>query len=1100
MHSSKLTGLIVAMMCSCPWPAAAAQDELERNFAVPPDSAKPSVYWWWLYNRVDRAGITRDLEAFKAQGIHGVNLICTGGYAGAEPLPGVEFLGDEWRALFRHAVREAARLDLELGFNLAGGWVMIGPWVTPDHAMKKLVQSEIVVRGPRQLAQQLPPPEVVDGYYHDVWVQAFPQQAGKPLDPQAAIDLTDQLQPNGQLEWDVPAGEWLILRTGYTLTGSRWDYYPKGDTFKGGEGYQIDYLSTAALDDHFNHLGTLVLDEAQKAGGRLAYLWSDSWECGKLTWTQDFPEQFQRFRGYDLKAYLPALAGHTVVNAEVSARFRADFDRTIQDCVAENFYGHFAELCHQHGVEMRNEAAGPNNLPPMDSLKNLGRCDVPAGEFWVNGYAQYPGGYNLNLKQTASAAHTYGLRRAQAEAFTQQEPHKTHWYYGPADMKPFGDSAFCEGINVFMLHEATCQPPADGKPGYEFCAGQHWTPNITWWDQSAPFFAYLARCQYLLQQGWFVGDVCYYLGEQPPIVAPPKHDDPALGRGYDCDYCNAEVLLNRMSVKDGRIVLPDGMSYRLLVLQNCTTTSPDIARRMGGELGLTITSAPSTGMSVEVARKIRELVRAGATVLGPPPESAAGLKDYPACDQEVKSIASEVWGDCDGRTRTEHRFGQGRVIWGQTPHEVLRAGGVPPDFTYAAQDVSTPRAAWIWHAPDGNDPPAGERRFQLEITIPQHRELVSANVGLTADNAFQLQVNGAQAIRGDNWAQLYFADLKPMLRPGTNTLLIRATNSAPGPAGLLVAGRVEFDNGDVLTLDSRREHWLSSTDGDSWQPVREVSEYGAAPWGDIGAYAAPLDFIHRTTGDAEIYFVANRTAQTQAHTCSFRVTDRQPEIWDPLTGRHRAAPAFAQTEGRTQVPLEFAPHGSMFVVFRRPVTAQRLAEPPVNFPARVPVRLLSGPWTVHFDPAWGGPASVEFPELSSWTARPEPGIKYYSGKATYCQTFDLPAQEYTPGTGRLYLDLGNVRHVAQVRLNGRDLGILWTAPWRVDITAAVKPLGNQLEIDAINLWVNRVVGDLNLPKEQRLTRTHDVFRFNMTAKDTPLVESGLLGPVMLLRE
>ena len=956
---SRWMGILVAVFLALGLIACEpAASTLERGFVHPPDSAKPRVYWWWLFNRVDKAGITRDLEEFKAKGINGVNLICTGGYAGKEPLPGVAFLGPEWRELFRHAVREAARLKIEIGFNLAGGWVMIGPWVTPDKAMKKVVQSELKVRGPGKFRGALPPPAVVDGYYKDVWVQAFQEGRDKTIDPRTIVDVSDRLKADGRFDWDVPAGDWTILRTGYTLTGSRWDPYPKGDTFAEGAGYQIDYLDPAALDDHFDHLGKLVLDEAAKAGGRLDYLWSDSWECGKLTWTRDFPAQFLRFRGYDLKPYLPALSGHTVVNAEVTARFKEDFDRTVEDGLAENFYGHFAELCRQRGIRMGSEAAGPGDLPPMDSLKNLGRCDLPAGEFWVNGHFNFPGGYNanpsmrLNLKQTASAAHIYGRPQAMAESFTQQERDRTHWSLSPADLKPYVDTAFGEGINAIMLHQATCQPPSDGKPGYEFCAGQHWNANSTWWEQSPAFFTYLSRCQYMLQQGVFAADVCYELGDRPPVIAPPKAEDPALGPGYDFDYANTEVLLNRMSTAGGRIVLPDGLSYRLLVLQNCTSPSAETSKMIGDALSLSVSPVPSRAMTVEAVRKIRDLVRGGATVVGPKPLKASGLKDYPRCDDEVRSIADEIWGDCDGQTRTEHRFGQGRVIWGRTPGEILAGDGVPPDF-----------------------------------------------------------------------------------------------------AAVLASGK-----------------------------------------------PAGLDFIHRTAAGTDIYFVSNRNGRPVACECAFRIAGRQPEIWDPVSGDVRDAAAFCRDGGRTVVPLEFAPMQSLFVVFRKPIDAGATGTAPRNFPRLVTAQEIAGGWKVGFDPRWGGPAAAEFPELVSWTRRPEDGIKFYSGKATYHKTFDWEPGAPDKRKTRLFLDLGAVRNVAEVRLNGISLGVLWTAPWRVEITGAVKPTGNILDIDIVNLWANRVIGDLNLPKEKRVTVTHDVFRFDMITKTTSLLDSGLLGPVTILRE
>jgi len=970
MISSKLRLAILFIVIILSYVSAEGQDldSLRSSFISPPDYAKPRVYWWWLFNRVDKEGITRDLEEFKAKGISGVNLICTGGYAGKAPLLGVKYQSPEWWELFRYAVKEATRLNIEFGFNLsAGGWTMEGPWVTKDNAMKKVVSAELSVSGPTKFSGKLPQPETVDGYYHDIWVQAFRVLGDtKNIDPSSVIDLTDRLKPDGQLDWDVPKGQWVILRNGYTLTGhlwSKWYAYPaapQADTFEGGDGFEIDYLNKASLDDHFEHLGRLVLDEAKEAGGHLAYLWSDSWECGKFTWTQDFPNQFKRFRGYDLKPYMPVLAGYTVINAEVSARFREDFDRTIQDCISENFYGHFMELSHQNGVKVGNEAGGPNDIPPPDALKNLGYCDIPAGEFWVNGHRKAKNGYNsdrslrLNLKQTATAAHIYGKREAMAEAFTMMDGDATHWSLGPADLKPYANDAFCEGINRFMLHQATCQPPSDGKPGYEFCAGQHFTPNITWWEQSPAFFTWLSRCQYMLQKGTFVADVCFYLGERPPTLAPPKYIVPSLGPGYDCDYSNSDVLLNRMSVRNGRIVLPDGMSYHLLVLQNCTSPSQEICDKVGVYQKLSVSSVPSTEMSVGVIKKLRELILAGATVVGPPPEKAVGLKNYSECDEQLRKIAAEIWGDLDGKTHTERKFGKGRVIWGKTPREILLADGVTPDFAFTGQ----------------------------------------------------------------------------------------------------------------------------------------------------AANPEQFDYIHRTVGDAEIYFVINRTNQPEKRDFTFRITGKQPEIWNVVTGEIRKANAFEQANGSTTINLNLDRFDSYFIVFRKSAPVDAGKSNKTNFPELKELTELSGSWKISFDPKWGGPDTVTFPKLVSWTDRPEEGIKYYSGKATYKKTFDLGLEtdgnkKAIPGTGRLFLDLGELKDVAEVRLNGKKLGTLWCAPWRVEITEAVKPTGNLLEIDVINLWANRVIGDLSLPVKNRYTTTHDGFRFDFLAKKTPLLRSGLFGPVKI---
>ena len=253
-------------------------------------------------------------------------------------------------------------------------------------------------------------------------------------------------------------------------------------------------MNPSSFDDHFKHLGEAVLkDTGPLVGKTLTFLWTDSFEAGNLTWTQAFPAQFLKYRGYDLKPYLPVLSGYVVDNAEVTARFKADLGRTIMDCLADNCWGRFAKVCHEHGLKMGSEASSLfNGPPPMDGLKNLGRCDIPSGELWAEYTYKYPkrlDGYNFNCKQTASAAHIYGKKQALAEAFTTQGSDTTiHWGLGPSDLKPFADIAFCEGINHLMLHEVTCLRPKDGKPGYELCAGTHFSPNITWWQPIWSFF------------------------------------------------------------------------------------------------------------------------------------------------------------------------------------------------------------------------------------------------------------------------------------------------------------------------------------------------------------------------------------------------------------------------------------------------------------------------------------------------------------------------------------------------------------------------------------------------------------------------------------
>jgi len=936
---------------------ARGADQLERGFSNPPAAAKPWAYWWWLDSFATKEGITKDLEEMRRQGIAGA-LVFDAGEGRGSPV-GPVFMSDAWRELFKHALREAARLKLDLSVNLCSGWDAGGTWVTPEHAAKSLVWSATTVRGPGAIDQALPQPAVTNDYYRDVAVVAFPDRAeaqdapklkywerkaarvflrGLPetLDEEDAavpgeeacasrqvLDLSSRTDASGRLRWNAPEGTWTVLRFGYTLLGARTKCVSPG-----AQGLEIDFFSAKAMDAHFAETGAkLIADAGSLAGKTLKYVHDDSYEVEgarglQPTWTPEFRAEFLARRGYDLLPYLPVLAGRIIESREVANRFLWDYRRTIGDLFAANHYRRLRELAQRHGLGTHPESGGPFWLN-IDGLECAGINDIPMGEFWKrapepNGPIAWTNNYHIcdTVRQAASAAHIYGKRLCQAEAFTTMGP---NWEEDLFDFKDVGDRAFCAGLTRNVLCFYVHQGRLDVKPGYQWeAAGTHFDRNVTWWDQIHGWLKYLARCQFLLQQGRFVADLCYFYGEDVPNYVPAKtHMRPPLPAGYDCDTINADALLHRLSVKDGRLALPDGMSYRLLVLPQRRAMSPP------------------------VLRKIKALVEAGATVVGPKPERAPGLTGYPQCDMEVKQLAGELWGDVDGQQVKERKFGQGRVACGPTLAEILATLAVPPDFE----------------------------------------------------------------CRG-------------------------------------------------------------------------------------GAADVQLDFIHRSSKAAEIYFVSNQQNRPEQAQCLFRVAGKQPELWDAVTGERRDATDFRQEGGRTVVPLEFAARQSWFVIFRKPASPPPLGR--ANFPVLTSVGELSGPWTVQFDPKWGGPESVVFERLEDWTKRAEPGIRYYSGKATYTKTFDLPAAARAPGQ-RLYLDLGKVKNVAEVRLNEKYLGVVWCAPWRVELTGCARATGNQLQIAVVNLWPNRLIGDAALPPGQRFTVTN-VKKFT---KDSPLLESGLLGPVVL---
>ena len=385
---------------------------------------------------------------------------------------------------------------------------------------------------------------------------------------------------DGRITWDVPAGKWLLLRFGHTTTGV--ENHPAPGA---GLGLECDKLSKEAAEAHFNALmGKLIADAGPLAGqGRtLVSTHIDSWETGSQNWTPRMREEFRTRRGYDLLPLLPVLTGRLVDSREVSERFLWDLRQTVSDMLVENYAGQLRRLAHRHGLRLSIEAYGD---VPCDEMTYAGQADEPMAEFWS--WEKFSAAYSCT--EMSSAAHTYGKRILGAEAFTANN-HEM-WQLHPAAIKDLGDWAFCEGINRFVFHRYALQPWPERRPGMSMGPwGLHYERTETWWDQLRPWHEYLARCQYLLRQGLFVADICYLQPEGAPRRFSPPADasdlpagtSPPAGvaaatyyrPGYNFDGCTPEVVLTRMTVKDGRLVLPDGMSYRVLVLPVVESMTP----------------------------------------------------------------------------------------------------------------------------------------------------------------------------------------------------------------------------------------------------------------------------------------------------------------------------------------------------------------------------------------------------------------------------------------------------------------------------------------------------------------------------------------------
>jgi hypothetical protein len=1076
-----------------------ATDLLENGFKNPPESAKPRTWWHWTNRNITLEGITKDLEWMKRAGIGGMQLADVASGQGQTVKDKIIFGSPEWLGAVKHAASEAGRLNLEMTIFSSAGWSLTGgPWVKPEEAMKKLVWSETRADGPATFSKKLPMPPSVEGpvgnmsrsaritgkepqFYRDFSVLAFPTpkmekekddsrpvitinsestpsdplfdndlntsmiirssrtsgkavikfafdkpfkaqaitvagrngipfgtlkvsndgenfetvallpgpqlyRAGKvetvsfpeksakiyileftgapwrpadvmsetrprpdsvyniseitlhsggrinrwedkagffhlfdyesiptpetgtgsTIDPSAIIDLTSKMDGEGNLKWPVPEGNWTIMRFGYSLTGSK-----NRPAVPEGLGYEVDKLSKEHTLSYIKqYTGPVAKELGSLYGTGLSHLLLDSWEAGMQNWTDNMIEEFRTRRGYDLKPYLPALAGRIVSGPEFSDRVLWDFRRTLADMFAENHFRTITDYMNKDGISTYGEVSGVSLEILEDALLCKKYVDIPMGEFWFS--ALHPElMYYQDIRGAASASHIYGKKITAAESFTGGG------FESPWSLKKIGDYWFAQGVNRIIFHTSAHQP-LDTKPGNTM-VGTHINRNITWAELAAPFMTYLSRNSYMLQQGRFVADLVYLLKEGAPSTMPVWDSglDPALPEGFDYDYINADALVNNMSVdNNGRLILPDGMSYAVLVLPN------------------------SDKMTLHVVRKIHNLVEAGATVTGRRPTGMPGLSADPGSEMKFRELVDDLWRDLDGISRTRNYFGKGMVTWGTPLNEVLVMKGVLKD---------------------------------LEYTSPLDTDI-------------------------------------------------------------------------------------------SW--------------------------IHRRTDDADIYFVVNRSDSILDMNTRFRVTGREAEIWDPVTGIILPA-GYRIEKDRTVVPLQLSERQSVFIVFRKPASSQARKVSGNHF---VVIDTLRGPWEINFPTGSGAPEKAVFNKLESWTLNVVDGIKYFSGTATYIKTFEVTKGWLKEGA-KLLIDLGKVADIAEISVNGVPAGILWSPPFRTDITGMLRKGMNTIEIKVTNQWTNRLLGDQKAGSGGKVLNSPLFVSPRMGLK-----ESGLIGPVTILKK
>jgi hypothetical protein len=1244
--------------------SSTATDALERGFAQPPDSTKPWCYWYWISDNISREGITKDLEAMKRIGISQAFI---GNIFLEEVKHGsVKALTEQWWGMVEHAIREGGRVGVDVGLFNCPGWSQSGgPWIKPGQAMRYVATTERLAKGPGQFAERLPAPRepfqdiavlafpapeedkdtiarcapqvsctpavadakrLVDGdlktalmfptgagqgkapFTVDIGVAkpftarslvlypaethfaaqcelqaaaedgafrrirqfsldrsntnihvgfmpcgpvaiSFPAQTAKrfrliitevreqgglaeielsgaarlehfvekqlgkmhptPLPmwdtylwpktvepeapsyavaPGAVLNLSDKLAADGTLNWEVPAGEWVVLRMGMTPTGTR-----NAPASPEGQGLEVDKMNRAAAQAHFDAYIGRLLQRMPKADRKaLKYVIADSYEMGSQNWTDDFHEPFRKRYGYDPRPWLPVLTGRLVGSADQSDRFLWDLRRLVADRVAYDYVGGLRDACHRHGLKLWLENYGHWGYP-AEFLQYGGQTDEVGGEFWATGDLG-----SIELRCASSAAHTYGKPIVHAEAFTSGLLFQST----PWSLKRRGDWALTEGVNHWVLHVYIHQPWDDRRPGVNAWFSTEFNRNNTWFEQTRAWIDYYRRCDFLLQQGRHVADVAYFIGEDAPKMTGIRK--PALAPGYDFDYINAEVIEQRLKVKNGRFVLPDGKSYRVLVLPELDSMRP------------------------ELLLKIRQLVRAGGVILGPPPSRSPSLKEYPKADARVQRLAAELWADpAQSRPGSSHVFRNpslqpvldqlkvGPDFSGPDPRQILwthrtsaeaeiyficnqgeQAVSIAPVFRVSA------KAPELWDPASGRmvkaaafAPAEGGTRVPLElgprgslfVLFREPAGRTPAVVQVTRDGETLLTI-AAKPVRYGSAKDMRNAvnnfTMAGWVKPAVEIGLPAETNlgvflhvarndvvaaphgasafSGPAHAGAgFSAGRngvcVYEHSGDyfapLLTHGTPLTNWthvavvyqggvpslylngaLAHQGVKSRFTVHSGLSVDPAGGGSFKGEVSGLQDFARPLGAAEVAGLA-RTKPAAASALPTIALARGPEA---------ALEAEVSASGSYAVTLSGG-------------ESRRFDVQPLPAPLDI-----TGPWDVRFPAHMDVPEHMVLEQLASLTEQTNPAVRYFSGTATYQRSFDLPDDRLGQGR-RLVLDLGRVESLAEVALNGKHLGVLWKPPFTLDVTDAAQPGRNQLEVRVTGTWRNRLIGQAKHP-------------------------------------
>lgn len=461
------------------------------------------------------------------------------------------------------------------------------------------------------------------------------------VQPGQVIDLSDKMTADGTLTWDVPEGEWTVLRTGMTPTG-----VVNEPACPDATGYEVDKLSRKHAEEHFDaYIGEILRRIPADERKSFKLLVQDSYEVGGQNFTDDMIPVFKERYGYDPVPYLPVLSGVVVGSQHDSDAFLWDLRRLVADKISYDYVGGSREVAHKYGLTTWLENYGHWGFPG-EFLQYGGQADEVGGEFWAD-----PPLGDIENRLATSCAHIYGKKLTSSETSTSAGP---SFVRTPSSLKQRMDRFFTYGVNNTVLHLYISQPSEDRLPGSNAWFGTEFNRNNTWFKHMDLYTQYIKRCNYMMRQGWYQADVAYFIGEDAPRMVGIM--EPWIPAGYQFEHMNAEVIMRDMTVKDGMLTLPHGVQFKVLVLPRRLKT-----------------------MRPELIEKIERLILDGAIVMGPAPERSPSLQNQPEADRRVKEMAARIWGDVDGVNVKQRRYGKGMICDGLDFETLFAQLGYVPD-------------------------------------------------------------------------------------------------------------------------------------------------------------------------------------------------------------------------------------------------------------------------------------------------------------------------------------------------------------------------------------------------------------------------------------